>query len=67
MLEIGDRITLTLEEIVGGNGIVSLPHPEFLRDIEPAPRCCWMTAICNSACMRQMAAISFVKSSSAAL
>jgi len=34
MLEIGDRITLTLEEIVGGNGIVSLPHPEFLRDIE---------------------------------
>jgi len=34
MLEIGDRITLTLEQIVGGNGIVSLPHPEFLRDIE---------------------------------
>ncbi|MDE2748699.1 MAG: pyruvate kinase [Chloroflexota bacterium] len=34
MLEIGDRITLTLEQIVGGKGIVSLPHPEFLRDIE---------------------------------
>jgi len=34
MLEIGDRITPTLEQIVGGKGIVSLPHPEFLRDIE---------------------------------
>jgi len=34
MLEIGDRITLTLDNLIGGNGIVSLPHPEFLRDIE---------------------------------
>ncbi len=34
MLEIGDRVTLTLDEIIGRDGIVSLPHPEFLRDIE---------------------------------
>ena len=34
MLEIGDRVTLTLDDIVGRDGIVSLPHPEFLRDIE---------------------------------
>lgn len=34
MLGIGDNITLTLEDVIGGNGIVSLPHPEFLRDIE---------------------------------
>lgn len=33
-LEIGDRITLTLDDLIGGKGIVSLPHPEFLRDIE---------------------------------
>ena len=33
-LEIGDRITLTLDERIGGDGIVSLPHPEFVRDIE---------------------------------
>ena len=34
MLGIGDNITLTLDDVIGGNGIVSLPHPEFLRDIE---------------------------------
>ncbi len=34
MLEIGDSITLTLDDLVGKKGIVSLPHPEFLRDIE---------------------------------
>ncbi|MCY4064622.1 MAG: pyruvate kinase [Chloroflexi bacterium] len=34
MLEIGDRVTLTLDDIVGRDGLVSLPHPEFLRDIE---------------------------------
>lgn len=34
MLEIGDSITLTLDDLVGAKGIVSLPHPEFLRDIE---------------------------------
>ena len=35
MLEIGDSITLTLDDIIGRDGIVTLPHPEFLRDIEP--------------------------------
>ena len=34
MLGIGDNITLTLDDVIGGKGIVSLPHPEFLRDIE---------------------------------
>lgn len=34
MLGIGDNITLTLDDVIGGDGIVSLPHPEFLRDIE---------------------------------
>lgn len=33
MLKIGDRITLTLDDVVGNNGLVSLPHPEFVRDI----------------------------------
>ena len=33
-LEIGDTITLTLDEMIGQNGVVSLPHPEFVRDIE---------------------------------
>ena len=33
-LEIGERITLTLDERLGDDGIVSLPHPEFLRDIQ---------------------------------
>ncbi len=34
MLEIGDTIRLTSDVLVGSNGVVSLPHPEFLRDIE---------------------------------
>ena len=33
MLNPGDSITLTLDEVVGNNGLVSLPHPEFLKDI----------------------------------
>ena len=33
-LEIGDTLTLTLKEMIGQNGVVSLPHPEFVRDIE---------------------------------
>ena len=33
ILEIGDSITLTLDEVVGADGLVSLPHPEFARDI----------------------------------
>ena len=35
VLNPGDSITLTLDDVVGSNGIVSLPHPEFLRDIMP--------------------------------
>ncbi len=34
MLAIGDSITLTLDAVLGDNGLVSLAHPEFLRDIE---------------------------------
>ena len=33
MLEAGDAITLTLDEVIGKAGRVSLPHPEFVRDI----------------------------------
>ena len=33
MLNIGDTITLTCDEVVGSNGLVSLPHPEFVQDI----------------------------------
>ncbi len=33
-LAVGDKITLTLDEANGENNIVSLPHPEFLRDIK---------------------------------
>ena len=34
-LEPGDTITLTLDDADGQNNIVSLPHPEFIRDIKP--------------------------------
>ncbi len=34
LLEPGDRITLTLDEAPGTKDLVSLPHPEFLRDIQ---------------------------------
>lgn len=34
MLNPGDRITLTLDEANGENNIVSIPHPEFVRDIK---------------------------------
>lgn len=33
MLHPGDRITLTLDEVLGNSRLVSLPHPEFLQDI----------------------------------
>lgn len=33
MLETGDAIALTLDEVIGKAGRVSLPHPEFVRDI----------------------------------
>ena len=34
MLEAGDAITLTLDDVIGSNGLVSLPHPEFVQDIK---------------------------------
>jgi len=33
MLEEGDEITLTLDDVPGQNGVISLPHPEFVQDI----------------------------------
>src|SRR5690606_30005044 len=33
MLNPGDRITLTLDEANGDGNVVSIPHPEFVRDI----------------------------------
>ncbi|MFN8373505.1 MAG: pyruvate kinase [Anaerolineae bacterium] len=30
----GDKITLTLDNVPGENGVISLPHPEFLQDIK---------------------------------
>ena len=33
MLAIGDTITLTTDDVLGANGVVSLPHPEFVQDI----------------------------------
>lgn len=32
-VESGDMLTLTLDEVPGDNGIISLPHPEFIKDI----------------------------------
>ncbi|GAB4337533.1 MAG: pyruvate kinase [Phototrophicales bacterium] len=34
-LKKGDRVTLTLDEADGTDNFVSLPHPEFVRDIGP--------------------------------
>lgn len=33
-LRIGDKVTFTLDDVPGENGIISLPHPEFMRDIK---------------------------------
>jgi pyruvate kinase len=35
MLEPGQQITFTLDSVPGENGVFSLPHPEFIRDIKP--------------------------------
>lgn len=35
MLQTGDTITLTLDSVPGENQLISLPHPEFVRDIKP--------------------------------
>jgi len=34
MLKKGDEITLTLDDVIGKGGVVSLPHPEFLKDLD---------------------------------
>lgn len=34
----GDKITLTLNEADGTNNVVTLPHPEFVRDLKPGLR-----------------------------
>ncbi|NWG16615.1 MAG: pyruvate kinase [Chloroflexi bacterium] len=34
MLEKGDKITFTLDEVPGEGGLITLPHPEFVRDIK---------------------------------
>lgn len=34
MLKNGDRITFTVDPVLGENGVISLPHPEFVRDIK---------------------------------
>lgn len=33
-LRVGDQVTFTLDEVPGENGVISLPHPEFMRDIK---------------------------------
>lgn len=33
MLDEGDTITMTLDDVIGKDGLVSLPHPEFVKDI----------------------------------
>lgn len=37
-LHVGDRVTFTLDEVPGENGVFSLPHPEFLQDIRVGTR-----------------------------
>lgn len=34
-LDVNDTITLTLDDADGTNAVVTLPHPEFIRDIKP--------------------------------
>lgn len=38
MLNEGDTITFTLDDVPGENNLVSLPHPEFVRDIRAGMR-----------------------------
>jgi pyruvate kinase len=33
LLEVGDTLTLTTEDVPGEDGVISLPHPEFVQDI----------------------------------
>jgi pyruvate kinase len=34
ILKKGDMLSFTLDEVPGENGVISLPHPEFVRDIK---------------------------------
>lgn len=34
MLKKGDKVTFTLDSVPGEDGLISLPHPEFMRDIK---------------------------------
>lgn len=34
MLKKGDQVTFTLDAVPGESGLISLPHPEFIRDIK---------------------------------
>ncbi len=33
VLKKGDKVTFTLDNVPGDNGVISLPHPEFIQDI----------------------------------
>ncbi|QPC81121.1 pyruvate kinase [Phototrophicus methaneseepsis] len=33
MVSPGDKITFTLDDVPGENGLISLPHPEFMKDV----------------------------------
>ncbi|MEP6984700.1 MAG: pyruvate kinase [Chloroflexota bacterium] len=34
VLKKGDKVTFTLDNVPGDNGVISLPHPEFIQDIK---------------------------------
>ena len=34
VLKKGDKVTFTLDSVPGENGVISLPHPEFIQDIK---------------------------------
>jgi len=34
VLKKGDKVTFTLDNVPGENGVISLPHPEFIQDIK---------------------------------
>jgi pyruvate kinase len=38
MVEKGDMLTLTLDDVPGENGVISLPHADFMRDLVPQTR-----------------------------
>ncbi len=38
MLEVGETLRLTLDDVLGKDKVVALPHPEFMRDLKPDTR-----------------------------